>query len=184
MCIKTSCLMKKTILWYLWRCSFHPAHEGAPDTHRPEQQIEKSCINSLSRDVFYHTPKLSHAHKYPALNLAWKHVSNEKVWDVCNWDVMKSFYSNEFNKTPNLHPSLLPFLHSPKWDSVLKRHIRTLWRDVCACEDTSQSPVCVCICGNIFIGLFTLHSTLRRNNALDQCTNWTKTCPGKHALGF
>lgn len=105
--------MNKPILWYLWRCGFHPAHQGAPYTHLPKQQIEESCINSLSQDVFYHTQKLSHAHKYAALNLAWKLVWNEKVWDVCNWDVMKSFKPNEFNETPALRPSLLPFLHSP-----------------------------------------------------------------------
>lgn len=137
--------MNKPILWNLWRSGFHPAHQGAPDTHLPKQQIEESCINSLSQDVFYHTQKLSHAHQYAALNLAWKHVWNEKVWDVCNWDVMKSFKPNEFNETPALRPSLLPFLHSPEWETFLKRHIRTLWRDVCACEDTSQSPVCVCM---------------------------------------
>ncbi len=96
--------MNNPILWYLWRCGFHPAQQGAPDTHLPKQQIEKSC-NSLFQDVFYHTQKLSHAHKYTALNLAWKHVWNEKVWDVCNWDIMKSFNPNEFNETLALRPS-------------------------------------------------------------------------------
>lgn len=161
---------------------------GTRDTppQSPQQQIEMSCINSLSQDVLHHTLKLSHAPRWfrTTLWIERESMSEMRKLGMC---VIETLWSHS-NPVDSMEPRTYVLLSSPSstalnealfWSATcrpfgvtcLKEHVKIHLNLLCV------------FCGNIFIRLFTLHSTLCRNNALDQssdCTSWTK----KHTLSF